>query len=120
MSGQTLDALLSLEREVWEALRRGDAAADADLLSEDFLGVYPDGFAGREDHAAQLSAGPSVARYALSGARVIALGEGAALLSYEALYARPGGAEARMFVSSLWALRGGRWLNIFSQDTPAA
>ncbi|MFN3259886.1 MAG: DUF4440 domain-containing protein [Pikeienuella sp.] len=120
MSGPTPEALLALEREVWEALRRGDAAADAALLSEDFVGVYPDGFAGRAAHAAQLSAGPSIARYEIGDARMIALGEGAALLSYEALYAKPGGADQRMFVSSLWALRDGRWLNIFSQDTPAA
>jgi len=54
-----LDALLALETQVWEALRTGDATADADLLAEDFVGLYPTGFADRSDHAGQLDHGPT-------------------------------------------------------------
>ena len=49
-----LNAFIELETEVWDALRRGDAEADARLLAEDFLGVYPSGFAGRSDHAGRV------------------------------------------------------------------
>jgi hypothetical protein len=46
------------------------------------------------------------------------------LLCYRADYrpARAGGpgAASTMYISSLWVERDGRWLNVFSQDTPAA
>ncbi|QGX98214.1 nuclear transport factor 2 family protein [Roseovarius faecimaris] len=116
-----LVTLLTLERQVWEALRRGDAAADAALLSADFLGVYPSGFAGRADHAEQLEDGPSVAGYRLTEARCLPVGEAHAMLCYRAEYRRPGQAEEEaMYVSSLWQREAAGWRNIFSQDTPVS
>ncbi len=50
-----LNACLELEAKVWDALRRGDAEADLRLLADDFLGVYPTGFADRWAHAGQLA-----------------------------------------------------------------
>lgn len=120
MDALSLRTFVALERRVWEALRTGDADADARLLSEDFLGVYPGGFAGRDDHAGQLSDGPSVAAYDLSGETLTILSDDAALLTYAARFTRPGApGEERMFVTSLWRRRDSEWLNIFSQDTPA-
>lgn len=116
-----LATLLDMERQVWEALRKGDAAADAKLLTADFLGVYPSGFADRADHAEQLEAGPSVERYALSDARCLTVGEGHAMLCYKAIYLRPGTTEEEeMYVSSLWQREAAGWRNIFSQDTPVS
>lgn len=114
-----LEALLVQEHRVWAALQQGDAAADLALLAPGFLGLYPSGYAGRADHAAQLASGPSVAHYAIAEARVLQLRDGLALLTYLASYARPG-AERRecMWVSSLWERQAGGWINLFSQDTP--
>lgn len=115
-----LQDLLTHEHRVWAALLAGDAQADMALLSDDFLGVYPDGFAGRATHGAQLSAGPSVVWYEIVEPRVLPVGAGHALLAYRAHYHRPGdAAAAQMYVSSLWQRQGARWINIFSQDTPA-
>jgi hypothetical protein len=116
-----VDTLLALETQVWEALRRGDAEADTRLLSEDFLGVYPTGFAGRAEHAALLAHGPTVAEYALHDARLVVVTERDALLCYRAEYRLPGdeAPAASMYVSSLWSQRGDEWLNTFSQDTCA-
>ena len=111
----------ALERSVWDALVSGDAAADEAALAEDFLGVYPSGFADRADHAGQLAGGPSITGYAISEERLDVIAADAFLLSYRAIFARartPDETE-EMFVSSLWRLRGGRWVNTFSQDTPA-
>ena len=120
MEEDLLQALLAQEHRVWRALVAGDAQADAALLDEDFLGVYPSGFAGRADHAEQLEAGPSVTRYAIEQARVIEAGADHALLCYLARYTRPGrDAEEAMYVSSLWRRDGAGWINLFSQDTPA-
>lgn len=118
-----LDALIELETKVWDALRRGDAEADSQLLAEDFLGVYSSGFASRSDHAGQLANGPTVAEFELRDARLMLLTDNDALLSYRAHWRRfrtgERGPEEAMYVSSLWSQREGRWVNVFSQDSPA-
>ncbi|MFT3852863.1 MAG: nuclear transport factor 2 family protein [Ilumatobacteraceae bacterium] len=115
-----LDGLVRLEAAVWQALVDGDAAADARLLSDDFVGVYPTGVATRADHVDQLAGGATVATFSLEGARMVPVSDDAALLVYLATYVRPGATEPEsMYVSSLWCRRDGRWLNTFSQDTPA-
>lgn len=109
---------LDLETRVWQALAAGDAAADAALLADDFLGVYSTGFAGRDLHAGQLADGPTVAAFRLSQARLLDLGAGRALLAYRAAYRRVGRAEDEaMYVSSIWEDRPEGWRNTFSQDT---
>ena len=95
-----LETIWACERQVWTALERGDARADRAALSPDFLGVYPDGFAGREDHVAQLAAGPSVAPWDMSQPRCRA--------------------EEAMSVSSLRQRTPDGWIDVSSQDTPAA
>ena len=118
-----IDDIPGLETEVWNALVAGDTEADARLLSDDFLGVYSSGFAGRSDHVGQLSAGPTVSDYALSDARLIEVSGSAALLSYRADYLRAPNDDAdweTMYVTSLWCRRDDRWVNTFSQDTAAS
>jgi hypothetical protein len=113
------EEIRAAERAVWEALRTGDAGADAALLAEDFLGSYPDGFAGRAEHAGQLSSGPSIAHWSMSEEHVRPLGPGHVLYAYRADFTRHGAAESEaMLVSSIWARRGAGWVNVFSQDTP--
>ncbi|MFG5379858.1 DUF4440 domain-containing protein [Yoonia sp. R2-816] len=115
-----LEDLARCERRVWQALVDGDMAADAAALDDGFLGVYPTGFADKASHIGQLADGPSVTRFALSDLRVMRLGVGYAVLSYLACFSRVGtDTPERMFVSSIWRQDGSRWVNVFSQDTPA-
>ncbi|MFN3936378.1 MAG: DUF4440 domain-containing protein [Gemmobacter sp.] len=112
--------LLTCEGAVWEALVRGDPAADLAALDPDFLGVYPSGFVGRDDHVAALAAGPTVRRYAMDEIRILALAPGLGLIAYRVRYLRTGAErEETMFVSSIWRRHGDGWVNLFSQDTPA-
>lgn len=114
-----LETLIDLEKSVWDALQQGDVGADSALLADDFLGVYPTGFADRGDHSGQLSDGPTVADYVILDARSMRLSADHALLAYRAEYRRPGNTQTEsMFISSLWSRRADRWVNIFSQDTP--
>jgi hypothetical protein len=115
-----VEQFVALEREVWEALVRGDGEADGRLLSDDFLGVYTVGFANHSDHVAQLADGPTVSDYSLSDARLMVLADDMVVLAYRAAFTRPRetGSE-RVLISSIWHERAGRWVNIFSQDTPA-
>ena len=124
MSPPDLNSILDLKRSVWEALARGDSAADASLLHKSFLGVYPSGFAGHGEHVGQLTAGPTVLSFEIQDARLLVLNEDLALLAYLAVFRRPGAKpeapSERMYVSSLWQCYPEGWLNVYSQDTPAA
>jgi hypothetical protein len=119
--GIDLEQLVDLETAVWQALVDGDPDADARLLTDDFLGVYPTGFAGRDDHIGQLANGPTVRAFEITDPRMTVVAEDAALLAYRATYRRAGRDREpeSMFVSSLWCRRGAVWRNVFSQDTPA-
>lgn len=115
---------LELENQVWAALVAGDRSADDRLLDDEFLGVYPSGFASRADHVGQLNAGATVAHYRLSEARLLPLGEDLVLLSYRAKWQRVAAQtdlEEAMYESTLWRRTvDGRWLNLFSQDSLSA
>lgn len=118
-SGPIVDHILSLEKKVWQALVEGDATSDRALLSDDFTGVYPTGFATRDEHVGQFAEAPTMAEFHLSAVRLRILTGDAVLLSYRADYRRPGNATAEvMLISSLWERRAGKWINTFSQDTP--
>lgn len=120
MHRQGTQFFVELESKVWDALASGDPDADRELLTGDFVGVYPTGFATVADHAAQLADGPTVASYSLSDARLIEVSADAVMLCYRAEFTRPGHRDTEaMFISSLWVRREDRWLNSFSQDTPA-
>ena len=86
--------------------------------------MYPSGFADRSDHVGQLDDGPTMAEFDLSEERLLALSDGVVLLSYRAEFRRPhlpdGSHPEVMYVSSLWCRRDGRWVNVFSQDTPSS
>jgi len=119
MDDRLRETLLACETGVWEALVKGDSAADSAALAEDFLGVYPDGFSGKAEHVAQLSAGPSVRQYKLSDLRIIPLGPKHAAIVYCADFVGLGkDGVSRMYVTSIWRAQAGRWVNIHSQDTP--
>jgi Domain of unknown function (DUF4440) len=120
VSARGLSFFVDLERAVWTALVEGDADADRAVLADSFVGVYPTGFAGADDHAAQLVDGPTVDWFELDGARILEIADGHVMLSYRASYRRPGSDTVEvMYVSSLWSRLDDRWLNVFSQDTPA-
>ncbi|MBY4215248.1 nuclear transport factor 2 family protein [Rhodococcus fascians] len=111
---------IDLESRVWDALANGNEDADLELLSADFVGVYPTGFANSADHANQLANGPSIASYSIPEAKLIELSGDAAMLCYGADYLRPHRSVGEaIFVSSLWFHQDGRWQNKFGQDTPA-
>lgn len=129
MAIPTKAEILALEEAVWQALVTGDAAGDARLLSDDFLGVYDSGFSPKSDHVGQVANGPSVQHYRLSDIRLHLARDGLALLCYRADYTRSGAAGSEtmpetmpetMYVSSLWQQTPQGWRNSFSQDTAAA
>jgi hypothetical protein len=118
---QTLSELTACETHVWDTLVAGDQSADAKALHDQFLGVYPDGFAEKSDHTGQLADGPTVTEYTLTELQTKPLGPNHALLSYRADFTRAAKSiPDTMYVSSIWQRATTGWINIFSQDSPAA
>jgi len=118
-SAPTIDEILALEEKVWHALVTGDAATDRALLSPDFLGVYPSGFANRDEHVGQFADAPSMSEFRLSRAKLRVLRPDILLLSYRADYLRTHADDwDAMLISSLWERQNESWINTFSQDTP--
>ncbi len=121
MEPDDVQFFLALEEQVWRAQVTGDVAAERELLPPDFLGVDTYGVNDLERHLAQLADGPITADFALSGARLLRVGQDAVLLSYRADARAPREQAAEtFFITSLWQRREDRWWNTFSQDTPAA
>lgn len=107
--------------QVWEALKNGDVNADSDLLSNDFLGVYETGLSTKEDHLTQLRNGPVVSSYKIGPAQLLQLGPEIVSLTYSATAVfvknEAQGAKNLFYITSIWACRFNKWVNIFSQDT---
>lgn len=114
-----VDHFLALERQVWEALQRGDGAADARLLADGFLGVYDSGFGSKAEHVGQLAMGPVVLQFELALARLMRLSPNLGLLAYRARWTDGRGKPRCAYISSLWERGPSGWRNIFSQDTNA-
>ena len=114
---EDLSFFVALERQVWEALQRGDATADARLLAEKFLGVYDSGFESKAQHVARVSTGPLVSHFELEGPRLLQVSRDLALLAYKARWTDRAGKSRAAYISSLWERAGEGWRNIFSQDT---
>lgn len=113
---EDLRFFVALERRVWEALQRGDAAADARLLADKFLGVYDSGFEPKAQHVARATK-PTVSHFELEAPRLIRLNQDLALLAYKARWTDRAGESRATYISSLWERAGEGWQNIFSQDT---
>jgi hypothetical protein len=119
MTAHTTQFFVDLESGVWDTQVSGDQHAQLELLSADFLGVYPSGFANREEHAEQLSDGPITTSYSIVDARLIEVSGNSVLLCYRADHQPFGQDETEsMYISSLWVERDDRWWNTFSQDSP--
>jgi hypothetical protein len=122
MQPYTVKHFVQLENQVWSAFVAGDAGRDSELLTDDFLGVYDNGFLSKQEHADQLNAGPLIAHHEISEAQIKVLAEGLVLLSYRVSFVRyqnrDKGLKEVMRVSSIWRNENGLWKNAFSQDTP--
>lgn len=111
--------LITKEKRTWELYGKKDLKALAELTSEDFYDIYPSGeVVGKKQYLADVLE-TEVKDYALSDFKVIKLNEGAAVVVYKAkVRAEVKGKELRseVAVTSGWAKRRGRWLNVFYRE----
>src|SRR5829696_1967434 len=110
------EGLISKEKRTWELYKDKDVKALAELTSEDF---YPAGEVVDKKRYLQDVLEIEVKDYSLSDFKVIMLNEGAAVVVYKAkTHGVVKGRELKseVAVTSGWARRGGRWLNVFYRE----
>ena len=122
--------LISNERRSWEAVKRKDYATFESLLAEDFYDIFPDGkVVTKAELMRDYIRGVNLIEYALSNFHVVMLNVDAAIVTYET-NARGSENNAtaygddkkgqlltiHSYVTSAWARRRGRWLNVFYRE----
>ena len=113
------EELISKEKRTWELYKSRDVKALAELTSEDFYNIYPSGEVVDKKRYLQDVLEIEVKDYALSDFKAIMLNEGAAVVVYKAkVHGVVKGKELKseVAVTSGWARRGGRWLNVFYRE----
>lgn len=107
--------LIAHEKETWGLIQRKDLQKFASYLAEDFYDVFPDGEERTKAELLEFLADADLKAYQLSKFRVTMLNDDAAIVTYEVdARAVIKGGEISMHnaVTSGWARRGGKWLNI--------
>jgi ketosteroid isomerase-like protein len=111
--------LIANEKRTWELYKNKDVRALAELTAEDYYDIYPTGEAVDKKRYLRDVLETEVRDYALSDFKVITLNEAAAVVVYRArVHAVSDGREikSQVAVTSCWARRGGRWLNVFYRE----
>ena len=113
--------ITALERQELEALKSGDWDAFSNLFADDATFLDARGFAGKKEVLQHVS-DVRVVDYSMEDIRVRPLSPDTALIAYK--LKQKGTSHGNEFVSqayasAVWAERGGRWLCIFTQESPA-
>lgn len=128
--GQSVEeTLISYERQSWEAVKRKDFKTFESFLADDFYDIFSNGKAvTKTELMRNYIRGVELKDYSLTDFKVVALNRDAAVVTYEAT---AHGAENQaaahdiekgalsaihVAVTSAWARRGGRWLNVFYRE----
>jgi len=118
------EELIQLEKQSWAAWQKHDEKFFNNFLSDDHVEV---GFAGLTSKGQVVDGVASgvceVANYALDHFELRMLRDDVALLTYQEAQetnCQGKAVPSPCWVSSLYMKRGGRWLNVLYQQTPAA
>ena len=115
--------LIALEKASWEAWKARDASFYERTLSDDHMDVHGFGIADKAAVVATVASPACVVEgYTLDGFRFRPLGDDAAMLTYRAEQKTTCNGKAvpsPVWVSSVYARRNGRWVNVLFQQTPA-
>ncbi|HVG35494.1 MAG TPA: nuclear transport factor 2 family protein [Pyrinomonadaceae bacterium] len=113
--------LIAREKEAWEQIKKKNGQGFSGYLAEDQIYVTKDGVHSKaETVKGVVEAGPT--EIAFSDWKVVMIDKDAAIVTYTtkvgaAMACGPEPMTQRE--STVWVKRGGKWLAIFHQDTPA-
>ena len=113
------EQLVAQERAGLEALKAGDVAGFAAMVGEDAVFVDDHGPATKAEVVKNVG-GFRMIDYSMEGVRMVRASDAAGVIVYKLTeHGSSHGKEfnAVVYVSTLYALRGGKWVSLFSQET---
>jgi ketosteroid isomerase-like protein len=111
------DILIACENETWRLIQQKDLKGFASYLAEDFYDIFPDGKERTKSELLKFLPGAELKDYQLRHFRVTMLNQEAAVVTYHVdADASIQGNEISMknSVTSGWAKRGDKWVNVFA------
>jgi hypothetical protein len=115
------EALVVLEHQAWQALSGGTGADFyRGNLTPDAVMVFPFGVLERDAAIQAIEKAPPWATFHLDEARVIALTDGSAIVTYRARAQRTGQAPYEARMTTVFVKHHGDWKTAFHQQTPLA
>jgi hypothetical protein len=117
---QIRNRIIATEKKLWEAFKNKDGQPFRANLSADHVTINETGVMGKNEIATGIANAPcEVKSYALSDFKITFFNAGTALLTYKAVVdgTCAGTAIPKVWSSSLYVNRGGRWLAASHQET---
>ncbi len=115
------DDIVAKEREELEALRSADYKKFADLIADDALFLNPGG-PGTKAQVVEQSSHFKLLDFSMDDIQFVPLTDNSGIIIYKLTQkASAGGREFTSVVhaSATWVQRNGKWVSVFSQETPA-
>lgn len=115
------DEIIAQERAGLDALKSGNLPAFADATSDDAIFVDPHGLAHKPE-AVKNVADLRLTDYTMTDLRFVPVSAEGGVISYtltEKGTSHGNEFSARAYVSSVWVRSAGKWVCVFSQETPA-
>jgi hypothetical protein len=109
------DILVEYEKQTWALIRQKELEKFATFLADDFYDIFPDGEERSKSELLQFLSNAELKEYELTNFRVTMLNPDAAIVTYNVeACAIIQGKEISMHnaVTSGWAKREGKWLNV--------
>ena len=113
--------IVAKEREELEALKAADYQKFADLIADDAVFVAPQGMAAKSEVVENVR-DFKLLDFTMSDIRFVPLSANSGVVAYKLTEtARSHGQEftTEVYASAVWIQRDGKWVSIFSQETPA-
>ena len=115
------EQIVAKEREGLDALKAGNVAHFGELTADEAIFVDARGPAGKAEVMKNV-VGFTLVDYSITDVRFVRLSATSGLIAYK--IEEKGNSHgheftARVYVSSVWAQQGGKWLCLFSQETGA-
>jgi len=115
------EQIVAQERAELDSLKTGDMTAFAGFIAEDAVFLDAHGSASKAE-VVKNSADVRLHEYTITGIKFVGLSPDSGLIVYH--LAQTGTSHGKEFaakinVSALWVKRAGRWVCVFSQETPA-
>jgi hypothetical protein len=113
--------IASLERQELDAIKSGNMDAFSDLLADDAVFLNSRGF-GDKALVVKNTAAFKLEQYSMENIKVVRLSDNSGLIAYK--LTEKGSAHGNeiagtVYASAVWTERSGKWLCVFSQETPA-